>query len=136
MAAATAPASDGPRRRAARALRQILDSRLFRALCEPVRVEIVAFLTETGPADVSTVARHFPQHSSVVSRHLACLHEAGVVRRRKQGRHVFFELDGAGTVERLEAILARFRAIVPLCCPPEQPARPGDRGAHPEGGSP
>lgn len=104
---------------AARELRDIIDSKLFRALCEPVRVEIVAFLTEAGPSDVSTVARQFPQHGTVISRHLACLSDAGVVRRRKQGRHVFFEIDGAGMVERMEKILDRFRAIVPLCCPRE-----------------
>lgn len=107
------------RSRAARELREIVDSRLFRALCEPVRVQLVAFLTERGPADVSSVAEAFPQHSTVISRHLACLHEAGVVRRRKEGRHVFFEVDGAGVVERMEKILDRFRNIVPLCCPRE-----------------
>ena len=47
------------------------------------------------------------------------LHGAGVVRREKLGRQVFFEVDGASVVERLEEILARFRRIVPLCCPPD-----------------
>jgi len=112
---------DRMRRHAARELREIAESKLFRALCEPVRVEILAFLTEAGPCDVSTVAGRFPQDGSVISRHLACLHEAGILRRRKQGRHVFFEVDGPGVTDRLEKILERFRALVPLCCPePEQ----------------
>ncbi|MFI5396000.1 MAG: ArsR/SmtB family transcription factor [Candidatus Binatia bacterium] len=105
------------REKAARELTEILDSKLFKALCEPVRVEIVKFLTVEGRSDVGTIAEHFPQHASVVSRHLAVLHDAGVVRRQKEGRHTFFEMDGVSMVGRMDKILARFRKIVPLCCP-------------------
>jgi DNA-binding transcriptional ArsR family regulator len=105
------------REKAAHELAEIFDSKLFKALCEPARVEIVKFLTAQGRCDVRTVAAHLPQDASVVSRHLAVLHQAGVVRREKQGRHVFFEVDGPEMVERMEKILGRFRNIVPLCCP-------------------
>jgi len=103
--------------KAARELTSIFDSKLFKALCEPVRVEIMRFLTVEGRSDVCTIAGHFPQDASVVSRHLAVLHGAGIVRRNKEGRHVFFEVDGPGVAGRLEKIVARFRKIVPLCCP-------------------
>ncbi len=102
---------------AARGLTELLDSKLFKALCEPVRVEILRTLTAEGRCDVTTIAEHFPQDSSVVSRHLAILHEAGCVRREKEGRHVFFELDGPAMVDRMEKILDQFRTIVTLCCP-------------------
>lgn len=105
------------RAKAARELAEIFDSKLFKALCEPVRIDIVKFLTAEGRCDVRTVAAHFPQDASVVSRHLGVLHQAGVVRRQKQGRHVFFEVDGPEMVERMEKILGRFRNILPLCCP-------------------
>ena len=105
------------RARAARELREIIDSKLFRALCEPVRVEIVAYLTEAGPSDMGTVAARFPQHASVISRHLAILHDASVLRRRKRGRHVFFELDGPAVTDRMEKIVERFRNLVSFCCP-------------------
>ena len=113
-------ASRRTREKAARELAEIFDSKLFKALCEPVRVEIVKFLTAEGRSDVRTIAAHMPQHASVVSRHLAILHQAGVVQRAKQGRHVFFELDGPAMVERMEKILDRFRNIVPLCCPADR----------------
>jgi DNA-binding transcriptional ArsR family regulator len=105
------------RARAALGLTELLDSKLFKALCEPIRVEILKTLTAEGRCDVSTIAAHFPQDSSVVSRHLAILHDAGIVRREKEGRHVFFELDGPAMVERMEKILDQFRTIVALCCP-------------------
>lgn len=106
------------RERAAKELREILDGRFFGALCEPVRVGMVEFLTVNGRSDIATIAAAFPQDRSVVSRHLSLLHAAGVVRREKLGRRVFFEVDGPAVVARLEEILARFRRIVPLCCPP------------------
>jgi len=103
---------------AAQELAAILDSQLFRALCEPVRVEMVKFLTANGRADVQTIAAQVPQDRSVVSRHLAMLHQAGVVRREKVGRQVFFELEGVSVIARMEQMLHRFRSVVALCCPP------------------
>ena len=107
------------RERAAHELAEILDAKLFRALCDPVRQEIVGILTLEGRANVQSVAQHLPQDRSVISRHLAVLHDAGIVRRTKEGRHVFFEVDGPTIVKRMEKILERFRKIVPLCCPPD-----------------
>ena len=113
------------RERAARELVAIVDSQLFRALCEPVRIEIVKLLTACGRSDVQTIAAQVPQDQSVVSRHLAVLHRAGVVRREKVGRQVFFELDGTSIVTRMERMLEQFRSIIPLCCPAKiEPKRP------------
>lgn len=115
---ATTPAATRRKReRAAHELGAILDSQLFRALCEPVRVEIVKLLTACGRSDVQTIAAQVPQDQSVVSRHLAVLHRAGVVRREKVGRRVLFELDGISIVTRMERMIDQFRSIIPLCCP-------------------
>jgi DNA-binding transcriptional ArsR family regulator len=111
-------ADRGRRARTARDLRQIFDEELFRALCEPVRVALIEFLTVHGRSDVATIAAAFPQDRSVISRHLASLCRAGVVRREKVGRHVFFAVDGPGVVRRFEELLARFRRVVAICCPP------------------
>jgi DNA-binding transcriptional ArsR family regulator len=105
------------RRLAARDLDRILDSNIFTALCEPARIEILKLLTVRGRSDIATIAAHVPQDRSVVSRHLACLSAAGIVRREKVGRNVFYEVDGPAAVAQLEEVLARFRALVPLCCP-------------------
>ena len=107
------------REKAARELAEILDAKLFKALCDPVRQKIVYLLTLEGRSDVQSVAQHLPQDSSVISRHLTILHDAEVVRRTKEGRHVFFEVDGPAMTQRMEKILQRFRNIIPLCCPPD-----------------
>jgi DNA-binding transcriptional ArsR family regulator len=105
------------RRRAARELDAILEAKVFRALSEPVRIEILKRLTVQGRSDIAAIAAHIPQDRSVVSRHLAQLHHAGLVRREKVGRNVFFEMDGPAVVAQLGQVLARFQALVPLCCP-------------------
>jgi len=105
------------RRKAARELDAILESKVFRALCEPARIEILKLLTVRGRSDIATIAARVPQDRSVVSRHLAQLSHAGIIRREKVGRNVFFEMDGPAAVAQLEDVLARFRALVPVCCP-------------------
>jgi DNA-binding transcriptional ArsR family regulator len=124
---ATTKPRPGPAARAkiASDLRSILACPLFAALCEPARVAILEFLTARGRSDIATIAEQFPQDRSVISRHLAALGAAGLVRREKQGRNVFFEVDGVAAVNQLEAILERFRKLVPLCCPPTPRARAG-----------
>jgi DNA-binding transcriptional ArsR family regulator len=106
------------REHAAKELGEILRGNLFGALCEPVRIALVEFLTVNGRSDIATISASFPQDRSVISRHLSSLHAAGVVRREKVGRQVFFEIDGSAAVARFEEIVERFRRIVPLCCPP------------------
>lgn len=103
----------------------LLDSDLFRALCEPVRIEIVRLLIARGRSDVTALSALLPQDTSVISRHLAVLHRAGLLRREKTGRHVHVELDGPALVARLEAITEQLRRAVPFCCPGStaQPAR-------------
>ena len=96
---------------------EILDSDLFKALCEPVRVELVRLLIARGRSDLGAIAAELPQDPSVISRHLAVLHRAGLVRRQKVGRHVHFELDGPALLARLEGIVAQLRRAVPFCCP-------------------
>jgi DNA-binding transcriptional ArsR family regulator len=118
MAAKKNVAATARRRdRAAGELARMIDSDLLRAMCEPARVEIIRYLTACGRCDIATIAEHVAPDRSVVSRHLATLHRAGIVRREKQGRNVFFELDGPAIVERMESMLDNFRRIVPLCCP-------------------
>jgi DNA-binding transcriptional ArsR family regulator len=105
-------------------LTRIFDSDLLTALCEPVRVDILRILVAQRRVDLQTIAAQLPQDRSVISRHLAVLHRAGVVRREKVGRQVFFELDGGLLLDRLDGMVEGCRRIVAVCCPPK-PTRRG-----------
>lgn len=121
MAKGSAAGARG-REAAARDCVGILDARLFRALCEPVRLQIVRLLLTRGRSDLGALAAELPQDASVVSRHLSLLHAAGVVTREKEGRHVFHAIDGPAVIRRFREIVAQLERAVPLCCP--GPARP------------
>jgi len=95
----------------------MLDTALFRALCEPARIAILSELVRKGRSDIGAIAADLPQDRSVVSRHLQVLADAGVVVARRDGRHIFYELDGPRTCERLETILGELRRLAPYCCP-------------------
>jgi len=105
------------RQAAADKIARILDAQFFRALCEPVRIEIILVLIRKGRSDVGAIAEELPQDRSVISRHLQVLERGGIVCASQEGRHVFYELDASTSVQRFEAILGQLRALLPLCCP-------------------
>jgi DNA-binding transcriptional ArsR family regulator len=105
---------------AARRIVETLDSAFFRALAEPVRVEILKVLLLQGASDISTLARHLPQDRSVLSRHLQILLTAGLVACDKDGRRRVYRLRGGAFVERLEHMLTSVKELVTLCCPTEK----------------
>lgn len=94
-----------------------VDMALFKALCEPARIDLIRQLATKGRSDVGTLAAGMAQDRSVVSRHLQLLERAGVVRARKVGRQVFYELDGPAIADRLEAMARAIRTMAAGCCP-------------------
>jgi DNA-binding transcriptional ArsR family regulator len=93
------------------------DSSFFKALCEPSRIGVLKRVMLLGRADISEIAADLPQERSVVSRHLQTLLDAGILRTAKEGRQVFYEVDGPAIVDRLETILRQCKVIAPYCCP-------------------
>ena len=120
------------RAKAARACLAVLDADLFRALCEPARLEVVRRLVLLGRADVGTIAEGLPQDRSVVSRHLQVLERAGVVMATRESRQVFYELDGPVVLGRFREILEFFETLAPLCCPGSGCSAPSEAAAQTE----
>ena len=67
-------------------------SELFKALSDPSRVRIISALSETELC-VHDLAATLGMSQSAVSHQLRSLREMRLVRYRKQGRHVFYQLD-------------------------------------------
>lgn len=105
------------RAQAAETALQVFDADFFKALCEPARLQLLAVLVRRGRSDVGEIAGEVTQDRSVVSRHLQQMERVGVVRATREGRHVFYEIDGNTIADKLERIVAEIRAIAPLCCP-------------------
>ncbi len=96
-----------------------LDSKIFKALTDPTRTQILKFLMCHGRADISTIANHFPQDRSVISRHLHMMGEAGLLTVEKETRHRFYHINGEYILRMFETIVANLRACIHQCCPPK-----------------
>ena len=99
---------------AARRLSNILNADYFRALCEPVRVALVVQLVRLGRSDVTALAEGMPQDRSVISRHLQVLERAGIVSSQQEGRHIFYQIEGASIVLTFAAMLDELREMQAL----------------------
>ena len=93
------------------------DSRFFKTLSEPVRLEILKFLMENGRSDIGTIADNLPQDRSVISRHLNLMQEAGISNCEKETRHMFYEINGTAFIGKLENITEQIRKCIAECCP-------------------
>jgi DNA-binding transcriptional ArsR family regulator len=65
---------------------------LFKALSDPSRVRIISALTHTELC-VYDLAAALGMSQSAVSHQLRSLREMRLVRHRRQGRHVYYQLD-------------------------------------------
>jgi hypothetical protein len=71
-------------------LAQLLSPRLFKALSDPKRLSLFMRLAEDqGPCTVSQMAHGSGVDFSVVSRHLAILREAGIIKCVKRGKELW-----------------------------------------------
>lgn len=67
---------------------------LFRALCDPSRLEVLRRLAGAStPQTVTEIADCCGVHISGVSRHLALLRRTGIVYAEKSGREMRYRLD-------------------------------------------
>ncbi|NOX96285.1 MAG: helix-turn-helix transcriptional regulator [Alphaproteobacteria bacterium] len=105
------------RSKAANACLSALDADFFKALCETSRLEVVRGMIKLGRADISDIAEEVPLDRSVVSRHLQTLEQAGLAVSSKEGRRVFYELDGPAIMDKFGNIMAALAPLVPYCCP-------------------
>lgn len=109
---------DTPEHRAmAEAAIGVLDTRFLKALTDPARVQIVKKLILLGACDVTTIAKGLSQDRSVISRHLASLEQARITTSRKEGRQVFYDLDGPYIVKKVALILDALQPMAKICIP-------------------
>ena len=65
-----------------------------RALADPTRREILTLL-RTGPLTAGQIAERFPVSAAAISRHLSVLKEANLVRDRREGKYIYYELNAS-----------------------------------------
>jgi ArsR family transcriptional regulator, cadmium/lead-responsive transcriptional repressor len=69
------------------------DDELWSAIADPSRRRVLDLLVNNGEVSASWLAGQVPFSRQAVSKHLVVLEQAGLVRRRKQGREVLHLVD-------------------------------------------
>lgn len=64
----------------------------MKALSDPARREILTLL-KAGPLSAGEITAHFPMSAPAISRHLNLLKEADLLRDRREGKYIYYELN-------------------------------------------
>ena len=66
--------------------------RTLKALSDPIRREILNLL-KAGPMSAGDISARFDVTGAAVSRHLSVLKEADLIRDKRDGKFIFYELN-------------------------------------------
>ena len=66
----------------------------LKALADPTRREILELL-KAGRLAAGQIVEHFPVSGPSISRHLAILKEADLIRDTREGKYIYYELNAS-----------------------------------------
>jgi DNA-binding transcriptional ArsR family regulator len=74
--------------------RSLLEARenLFRALADSTRLEILEVLAKDGAMNVSELCERLGKEQNLISHHLSCLRNCGLVSVTEKGRFAIYEI--------------------------------------------
>lgn len=75
------------------------EDRVFAALANATRREVLRLLRERGPQPVQALADRFDMRRPSLSEHLKVLREAGLVSEQRSGRRRIYRLEAAPLAE-------------------------------------
>lgn len=83
----------------------------LRIIGQPVRIRVIGRLQASGEQSVGTLAESLGLSIHNVSQHLALLHRAGVVIRRRKGREVRYALADRTAPEIYDLVASRLAEL-------------------------
>ena len=85
-----------------------LVARRFRVIGEPMRIRILDRLRD-GEATVAELTGSLGTSQQNLSKHLGVLHDAGILRRRKQGNHTLYAIADDSVLGLCETVCGGLR---------------------------
>ncbi|MEM1646589.1 MAG: metalloregulator ArsR/SmtB family transcription factor [Sulfolobaceae archaeon] len=64
----------------------------FNAIADKTRLQIILFLLENGEVTVNQISESLKKSQSLISHHLACLRNCGVVKMERRGKFVYYSI--------------------------------------------
>lgn len=89
-------------------------ARFGKALADPTRAAILMKL-QNGPAFPADMAADIGVSRQILSNHLACLRDCGLVRAEPDRRRVRYELSDRRLAHALDDLLGTILAVEPVC---------------------
>ena len=80
----------------------------FRVLSEPMRIKLLDLLRD-APANVQQLTEATGSSQQNVSKHLATLHQAGIVGREKRGTSTYYAIADEGVFELCDHVCGGLR---------------------------
>lgn len=87
----------------------IKPTKFFKALGDPTRERIMRLLRKHHELNVGTLTEKLHLAQPTVSQHLKILHEAGVVKTRKEGREVYYRICSTQIFDMIKTLLEVYR---------------------------
>lgn len=81
----------------------------LRALADPTRREIMNMLKK-GRMSAGDISSHFDMSGAAVSRHLSVLKEVDLIRDKREGKNIFYELN-ASVLEEIMLWLSELKGV-------------------------
>ena len=66
----------------------------WKALADPIRRDILNLL-KSGRLSAGEIGAHFPVIGASISRHLSVLKEADLIRDKREGKYIYYELNAS-----------------------------------------
>ena len=79
----------------------------MKALSDPIRREILNLLKE-GRMSAGDIVEHFEVTGAAISRHLSVLKDADLIRDRREGKYIYYELN-ASVLEEIMLWIAELK---------------------------
>lgn len=79
---------------------------VLKALAHPVRLCIVYGLFKNGPSNVSCMENCIDASQSGISQHLAKLRSAGIVKSKRSGNEIYYEIANDNVKKLIEMVLS------------------------------
>jgi DNA-binding transcriptional ArsR family regulator len=87
----------------------LADDELWSAIADPSRRQVLDLLVSNGEVSASWLAGRVPFTRQAVTKHLVVLERAGLIRHRKQGREVLYQVE-AGRLDQATQAMAELAA--------------------------
>ena len=81
-------------------------------LFDPVRFELVEYLSDGKEQSINEIAKNFPQDRSVISRHLEQMYKQKLLIKEKKSKYTFYTLDCEFITQQVEMASKTLRSLM------------------------